>query len=134
MTRYTVVAERGRRRWSLQAVEVPGAISEVDRLTQAQEYMREAIAFVTGEPEETIEVDVVPVLSQATREHLDNARRLRDEAARANEAAAAEWRAAARSLRERGLTIREIGTVLGVSPQRAQQLVRESLQAAQAHG
>jgi plasmid maintenance system antidote protein VapI len=35
-------------------------------------------------------------------------------------------------LRERGLTIREIGTVLGVSPQRAQQLVRESQQAAQA--
>jgi hypothetical protein len=77
MTGYTVAAERGRRRWSLQAIEVPGAISEVDRLTQTQEEMREAIAFVTGEPEETIEVDVVPVLSQATREHLDNARRLR---------------------------------------------------------
>jgi hypothetical protein len=123
VTRYTVEAERGRLRWSLQAVEVPGAISEVDRLTQAAEYMREAISFVTGEPQDQIEVDVIPIISAETREHLDNARRLRDEAAKANAAAAAERRAAARSLRAAGLSVREIGAVLEVSHQRAQQLL-----------
>ena len=123
MSRYTVEAERGSRRWSLQAVEAPGAISEVDRLTQAQEYMREAIAFVTGEPAETIEINLVPLLNDVTRDHLNNAQRLRDEAERANTAAATERRAAARELRGAGLSVREVGLVLGVSHQRAQQLL-----------
>jgi hypothetical protein len=58
MSHYIVEAERGKRRWSLQAKEAPGAISEVNRLSQAEEFMREAISFVTGEKEDEITISV----------------------------------------------------------------------------
>jgi hypothetical protein len=55
--------------------------------------------------------------------HVRTAARLREEAHRANREAAAESRAAARVLREAGLSVRDVGTVLGVSHQRAHQLL-----------
>ena len=61
VTRYTIEAERGRLRWTLQAVEAPGAMSAVDSLAQATKFMKEAIHIVTGEPEDSIEIDLVPV-------------------------------------------------------------------------
>jgi hypothetical protein len=125
MSYYTVTAERGEssKRWVLQAVEAPGALSEVSRLSQAEEYMRDAIHIVTGEPENEISITLMPVLDPATQIHLEKANHLRDEAKAANSQAATEWRKAAALLRETGLTVRDIGAVLGVSHQRAQQLV-----------
>jgi predicted RNase H-like HicB family nuclease len=58
MTRYTVTAERSGQWWALQCVEVPGAVSQVRRLDQAEDMMREAIAWVAGVPEDSIEIDV----------------------------------------------------------------------------
>lgn len=54
---YTVTAGRSGKWWVLQAEEAPGAISQVARLDQADD-IKEAIAFVTGEPEESIEIKV----------------------------------------------------------------------------
>jgi len=58
MTHYTVTAERGTRMWVLQCVEVPGALSEVSRLDQA-DVIKESIAYVTGTPEAAVEYDLV---------------------------------------------------------------------------
>lgn len=123
VTRYTVTAERGRRWWVLQCVEHPGAISEVARLDQAPTAMREAIAFVAGVDPSDVEVDLRPVVPDAVGSHVRAAARLREEAHRANREAAAEARAAARVLRDAGLSVRDVGTVLGVSHQRAHQLL-----------
>jgi hypothetical protein len=123
MTKYTVEAERGKLRWSLQAIEAPGAISEVDRLSQVDLYMKEAISFVTGEPEDSIEIELVPILDEVTKAHLRKAHQLQEDAKAASAAATAERQSAARRLQEAGLTLREVGTLLGVSHQRAQQLV-----------
>jgi len=123
VSHYTVTAERGRLYWVLQAVEAPNAITEVARLSQASEFMPEAISIATGEPEDEIEFEIVPVASEVAQNHIANARRMREQAARANEAAATEWRAAARELRTSGMTYADIGAVLDVSPQRAAQLV-----------
>lgn len=60
MTRYTVTAERTKHWWVLQAVEAPGAISQVKRLDRA-DVVKEAISIVTGEPEDQIEIDLRPV-------------------------------------------------------------------------
>ncbi|MDR6972671.1 hypothetical protein [Leifsonia shinshuensis] len=55
MSRYTVTAERSGEWWVLQATEAPGAISQIAQLRDAGE-IKEAIAFVTGEAEDEIEI------------------------------------------------------------------------------
>lgn len=57
MALYTVTAERSGDWWVLQAVEAPGAISQVASLDEAG-HIVEAIAFVTGERAEDIEIRV----------------------------------------------------------------------------
>jgi hypothetical protein len=125
MTRYTVTAERSGRWWALQCTEVPGALSQVARLDQADQ-MKEAIAFVAGVDEASVDIDLVVTLPTDAREHLARARALRDEAAEANTRSAEESRAAAKALKDAGLTTRDIGSVMGVSHQRAHQLISNS--------
>lgn len=120
--RYTVNATRSGRWWALSSPQVPGALSQVARLDQVEDF-REAIAFVAGVPIESVELDVVPVLPEAYVTHQREAARQREAATSANAAAAREARQAARVLVEAGLTRRDVATILGVSPQRAHQLV-----------
>lgn len=125
MSTYTVTAERSGKWWVLQATEVPGAISQVARLDQADQ-IREAIAFVAGVSEADVEIEVVPIISDEIREHIRSAAALRIEALEANSRSAAESRAAARALKDAGLTLRDIGSIMDVSFQRAAQLVDSS--------
>lgn len=125
MARYTVTAERVGRWWALQCVQVPSALSQVARLDQADQ-IREAIAFVAQVSQDEVEIDLQVVLPEEFRDHEAAAEAFRRDAARANAAAAAEARAAARVLHESGLPLRDVGTILGVSHQRAHQLVRAS--------
>lgn len=122
MSVYTVTAERTAKWWVLQAKEAPGAISQVARLDQADQ-IREAIAFVTGEPEDTIEIRVEPVLPRSLSERLLAAQVARTEADAAAVHAQSELRTAALELQNYHLTMRDIGRVMGVSHQRAQQLL-----------
>jgi len=124
VSHYTVTAERSGRWWSLQAVGAPGALSQVARLDQADQII-EAIAFVTGEPEEQITIAVEPVLPPDPLLHVAQARALRAESSRANSEAARLSRLAARELAGAGLSVRDVGTVLEVSYQRAQQLISD---------
>lgn len=57
--------------------------------------------------------------------HLNQAHQLRQESSQAQAAATAETQAAARELHEAGLPVRDIGRLLGVSFQRAHQLMAE---------
>lgn len=125
VTKYTVTAERGKRTWVLQCVEVPGAISEVTRLDQADQ-IKDAIAWVADVDEDSIEIEVIPQISADTREHMEAARRLRKESDEAKSRAAEESRVAAAELADAGLSLRDIGVVMDVSFQRAQQLVSEA--------
>ena len=122
----TVDARRDGRWWVLQCREVPGAISQVARLDQAADTIREAIAWVAQVPEEDVEITVVPSLPASAGEHVRAAQRLREEAAEANRQSAMESRAAALDLAGAGLGVRDVGQVLGVSFQRAQQLLTEA--------
>lgn len=74
------------------------------------------------DPDE-VEIAVQVELPQHVSEHLQSAQQHADEAARAQAEAAAERRLAARELKSAGLTVRDIGHALGVSHQRAQQLI-----------
>jgi hypothetical protein len=57
VTHYTVMAERDGNWWSLQAKELPGAISQVRNIEDAV-VIKEAIAFLTGETESHITISV----------------------------------------------------------------------------
>ena len=57
VSHFTITAERDGKWWSLQAKELPGAISQVRRIEEAP-VIKEAISFLTGEPEDSITVSV----------------------------------------------------------------------------
>jgi predicted RNase H-like HicB family nuclease len=59
MTRFTMTATRVGDWWALECLEVPGALTQVRDLAEAESMMREAIAFVAEVPEDSFEVVLV---------------------------------------------------------------------------
>ncbi|WP_068429606.1 hypothetical protein [Piscicoccus intestinalis] len=124
MNTFTVTAERTPRGWwVLEAPEV-GAVSQVRRLDQVADEMREAVAHLAGLAESEVELEVEPVLPADFVAARDLARARRQEADRLRDEAAAAHREAVRILSDRGYTVRDIGTLMDVSPQRVSQLTR----------
>lgn len=124
MSTYRVTAERTPTGWwVLEAPEV-GAVSQTRRLDQVDDEMREAIAYLAGVPEDSFEIEVAPQIPQEAQTAMAHVEQLRDEAQRANHEAAEEYRRAARVLADATLTVRDIGHVMGISHQRAQQLIK----------
>ena len=119
---FTVTAERGRGPWWVTECAEVGAVSQVRRLDQAADDIREAIAYLSDLPEDGFDIEVTPVLPDAFWEAMRGAEDQRDVAAAANRAAAELNQRAARVLRDEGLTLRDVGHLMGVSHQRAAQL------------
>ncbi|WP_036971093.1 hypothetical protein [Promicromonospora kroppenstedtii] len=61
MNRYTVVAYRGERRWTLRAVGVPGAVVHAVLLDDAEAAIRALLAELTGEGAESFAIDLAPI-------------------------------------------------------------------------
>lgn len=104
-------------------------VREVDRWTQAR-HLRELdiltedlIELMTGAKAGTFRVEYDIELPETVRGHLARAEQLRSESAQAQAEAAAAVRAAARELHQGGLPLRDVGHLLGISHQRAHQLV-----------
>lgn len=125
MTTYEVTVTRDGPFWFINIPSVPTA-TQARALRDVEMMATEVISLVLDVPEDSIELDITIDPGQSVREHLATAERSRQESAAANAKAAAEVRAAARELAQSGATLREIGSILNVSHQRAQQLVRES--------
>ena len=123
VTTYDVTATRRGRVWELRCPQLPTVWSETTRLDQAEDTVREAIAFVADIPEDSFTIQVHPVLPQSYSLEQTAAQTARETAARANTEAAQHSRAAARALAEAGLTVRDIGAVMGISHQRSAQLL-----------
>jgi len=121
--RYTATARRDGSWWVVQCDQLPAAISQVRRLDQAGGIHQEAIAFVAGVPASEVEVEVMADVPAGVTDTLRRVASLRAEVASAEVEARSLWSAAARELHTAGLTVRDVGTVLGVSYQRAHQLV-----------
>jgi len=120
---YTSQAHKEGRWWIVQNDQLPGAISQVTRLDQAEEAQQEAIAFVANVPAESVEVLVRVNIRPDIDRELAEAAALRAEAQEKEARAASIRIEVAHSLESEGFTVRDIGVVLGVSYQRAHQLI-----------
>ena len=116
---YQVIVRPGEKYWIL---EIPGIGFTQARTTAEIESMaRDLITVMTQDADFALTVETK--LPQSVQEHLDEARRLRKEEAECRSNAARETRAAAQELHGMGLALQQRGDILGVSRQRAHQLV-----------
>lgn len=119
----TAVATRSGSWWAVSVPEVEGAFTQAKRLDQVPRMVADAVALLTDVPADDVHVEVEAEIPADVQVHLTRAASLRAESAKANSEAAVEVRTAARDLASRGLPLRDVGSLLGVSYQRAHQLV-----------
>jgi DNA-directed RNA polymerase specialized sigma24 family protein len=122
---YTVKATRSGGWWVLTVPEVPRAVSQVRRLSQAEEYAREAIAFVLGVAPDDFALHVEADLSDDLEQRVRRAQQAAGEAQSAVSKASMLSREAVRALLGSGLSGNEVAVVLGISKQRVSQLARQ---------
>jgi GTP1/Obg family GTP-binding protein len=107
-------------------------VPEVQRTTQARNLRevepmaRDLIAIMDDIPQDSFNLDVHITLPEEIQAELERSAALREEAARSQAQAAQLSRQAARRLRDQGLPLRDVGQALGVSFQRAKQLIDEA--------
>jgi hypothetical protein len=107
-------------------------VPEVERTTQArtlrevEPMARDLIAIMEDVPADSFSLDVRITLPADVQAELERSAELRADAARSQARAAQLSRQAARQLRVQGLSLRDVGQALGVSFQRAKQLVDEA--------
>jgi hypothetical protein len=122
--RYTAnVTREGR--WWMVAVPQIDALTQARRRGEAGTMARELIALVLEvEPDSfDVTVEIVSVAGVDVRHRLAEIERERTEAADLERRLAQHTRSLARDLAERDVSQRDIGAILGVSHQRAQQLL-----------
>ena len=123
MATYTARTTRSGNWWAIQIDELDGVYSQARRLEQVEDMARDAIAATLDVAPASFAVTVIPELPAKVQAILDDVRASREAAERASELASMKAREAARILHEEGMPLRDVGRVLGVSHQRAHQLV-----------
>jgi predicted RNase H-like HicB family nuclease len=124
--KYTARCRRSDGWWAIEVLELQGVFSQARRLDQIEAMARDAIALFLDVPDSSFDVSVEPVLPQDIEADLkaaNAARSLADDAGR--EAKEAVRNVTRRLHDELGLTVRDAGAILGVSHQRAQQLLQD---------
>jgi predicted RNase H-like HicB family nuclease len=110
--------------WVVTVPDIPGAITQTRRLDQVEKDVAEVIELMTGETPGAYAIELdweAPIGGDLAK----RAQRARADAERKAEEAVEATKAAARVLREAGFSYRDIGTMTGVSYQRAQQLLHD---------
>jgi len=126
MTRYTAQVSREGKWWMVRVAGIQG-VTQARRLGEVELMAREFIAVSENLPLDGVEVDVTlaPVggLSDIS-ERLAKIASHRARAAELDRRATREAVALAKALSERNVPVRDVGAILGVSHQRAHQLLR----------
>lgn len=124
MKTYDVTARKSGPWWVLQAEAVPGAISQVKKLSEAT-IIREAIAWVEGIGEDEIEIRLVPHVDAEVDPLLAKYQAVTEQARLLEEERATLQRSLAVGLTSHGVSYRDAGQLLDVSHQRVGQLVKQ---------
>ncbi|MCA0436332.1 MAG: hypothetical protein M9891_04345 [Austwickia sp.] len=121
MTRYEALARRVGNSWAIQVANV--GPTQARRLGEIEEMARDLVACMANVDVHTVDIDITVELPEGVRHSLEHAHRARAAEEQSRAEANRSFQDAARQLRDGGLTVREIGTLLGVSYQRAHQLL-----------
>lgn len=122
MQTFTVTAQRGKGNvWVLECSEL-GAVSQVKRLDQADDEMREALSYLSGLSEDEFHINIVPELPEEISSLSAEAIRLQQEVQHSQAAMSRAQREAVSAMKRSGFTVRDMGKVLRVSYQRAAQI------------
>lgn len=109
--------------WAVEVPDVPGLFTQVRRLEQVADYVRDAAAGlgvdiadvkVEVDPSDNLDLEALAIV----RQHLAALERMQREVAN-------ESRHLAAHLRDQGLSVRDTGFLMGVSAQRVSQLTAE---------
>jgi predicted RNase H-like HicB family nuclease len=123
---YTARCHRSGAWWAIDVPELRGVYSQARRLDQVEDMARDAIALFLDVPNDSFDVNLQPVLPEELKLDLQEAKTARSRADDAGRKAQDAVRRVTRRLHdELGLTVRDAGAILGVSHQRAQQLLRD---------
>lgn len=127
MATYTATATRSGSWWAIQVEELDGVWTQARRLDQVEAMARDAIALLLEVPEDSFDVAVRVELPDEIRTAIEelHAAKANAEAASA-EASQVAQRTVQTLYNKARLPLRDIGQVLGVSYQRAHQLLRQS--------
>ena len=121
---YKATVIREDRWWMVRIPEI-GGITQARRLSEAESMARSLIAITLDVPADSFDVDVevetVGTVKVAERTAL--LRAARETAARLDREVQTDAESLARDLASEGIPLRDIGDILGISYQRAHQLV-----------
>jgi hypothetical protein len=122
VTDYTALCERVGKWWEITVPELDsGRVTQARRLDQVDETVRSLVRLMAGSEPDCVTVEVL--LPEDLRADVDRARTMRERAEREALESAALSRASAKRLAADGLSVRDIGQILGISFQRASQLL-----------
>ena len=128
--RYRVTAERDGKFWLLRVPELPGVFTQVRRLEQAPDMIRDAIALMLNVPVETFDVDVEPALDPDLAEMIASTQRIRNAAAHFVNGSNLRLASTVHALvGQQQLTVRDAAALLQLSFQRVAQLAAEPVPA-----
>lgn len=125
VTTYRAEVERDGRFWRVRVPDIDRS-TQARSLSEAEAMVRDLIAIMTDVPQSSFDVDMKIILPEDVQIELDQSQVLREQAKQSQAEAARLARDAAHRLHTLGLSLRDIGQALGVTFQRAKQLVDEA--------
>lgn len=126
MKSYHANLTRDGRFWSIRVPEVERS-TQARNLNEAEAMARDLVAIMEDIPPDSFDIEVKITLPDDVRRELQRSAALREQAAQAQAEAARLARDVAVRLRdELGMSLRDIGKALGVTFQRAKQLLDEA--------
>ena len=125
MKTYRAELERDGRFWRVRVPDIDRT-TQARNLSEAEAMARDLIAIMADVPQNSFDVDMKIMLPEDVQLELDQSMALREQAKQSQAEAARLSRDAAQRLHNLGLSLRDIGRALGVTFQRAKQLVDEA--------
>jgi len=126
VTTYRVIATQEERFWLLSVPELD-VVTQARTLDRAEATVRDLIAVWLDVPADSFAVEVEPRLNDEWTKLLRETRDARTTADKASARASELLRTSVTTLHDAGLSAREVGSLLGISYQRVQQLLAKGI-------